>query len=181
VLKYLEVRSYIPFDRTPRRSVYTVINEDVLVSCLERHYIFYLFNIVFQLRKKRFYSVDAMKCFLLRVVFLMTVCCAAVMAANKDDGITTEAGQIGGDIGKVVGTDAGGAVGASVDGTAGEKVGEKLGGEIGQTVGTYAGEEAANIAENDLEAGAAAPASGVESLWGWVQCAWLVMCLALAQ
>jgi hypothetical protein len=154
----------------------------------ERHYIFYLFNIVFQLRKKRFYSVDAMKCFLLRVVFLMTVCCAAVMAANKDDEITAVAGQIGGDIGEVAGSVGGGALGEAagdlvnpVVGAVGEKVGEAVGGEIGQTVGTYAGEEAANIAENDLEAGAAAPASGVESLWRWVQCAWLVMCLALAQ
>ena len=131
--------------------------------------------------------MDTMNCSLLRVVFL-TTCCAAVMAANKDEAITAVAGQIGGDIGEVVGTDAGGAVGASVGalvnpvvGAVGEKVGEVVGGDIGQTVGTDAGEELAEVAENDLEAGAAAPSSGVESLWTWVQCAWLMMCLAIAQ
>lgn len=125
--------------------------------------------------------MDTMKCYLLRVVFLMTLCCAAVMAANKDDGITEDAGQIGGDIGKVVGTDAGGAVGEAVDGAVGEKVGEEVGGDIGQAVGKAAGEGVAEVAEDDLEAGAAAPSSGVESLWTWVQCAWLMMCLALSQ
>ena len=138
-------------------------------------------SIFFKLRKKRLYSVDNMKCSLLRVIVLMTLCCAAVMAANKDDGITAEAGKIGGDIGKSVGTDAGGAVGEAVDGTAGEKVGEEVGGDIGQAIGQAAGEGVAEVAEDDLEAGAAAPSSGVESLWTWVQCAWLVMCLALAQ
>ena len=33
----------------------------------------------------------------------------------------------------------------------------------------------------DFESGAASPSSGVESLWTWVQCAWLMMCLAIAQ
>ncbi|KAI8106928.1 hypothetical protein M9434_001580 [Picochlorum sp. BPE23] len=122
-----------------------------------------------------------MRCFLLRVVLVLCFAAVCAVAQNK------EAGDIGGEIGEVVGKDAGEAIGGYVGdlvnpaaGVEGAKIGGEVGGEVGEVVGKDAGEEVANVVENDFEAGAAAPSSGVGSLWTWMQCVAILASLAIA-
>lgn len=114
------------------------------------------------------------------------------MAQTDDGALTADAGEIGGDLGEIVGDDGGAAAGGALGdlinpavGAVGAVVGGNVGGEIGKVVGTDVGEGLAAFTEGELnslnlEAGAAAPSSGVKSLWTLVQCAWLMMCLAIA-